>query len=150
MRKLTMIVCAAGLTAGLGACAHNKGGKGDNVSPDQQAAQAQQQASSNAQAALQNFQKNQQQYIQKSEQDLNQLDARIAAFRAQVPADESQRASHDAAVNTLEDNMHQSREKLNDLKTASLNDWDQKQRDFEQSLLTTRAAYDASAARMAH
>jgi len=151
MRRLTTILCAASMTAGLAACAHkDQGQKAPQMTPEQQAAQSQNQAAQSAQTALQNFQKSQQAYIQKSEQDLNQLDAKVAAFRAQAPTNPADKNAHDAAVNALEDNMNKSRQSLNTLKTANADSWEQDQRQFEQSLLTTRAAYDAASARMAH
>lgn len=149
MRKLTTTFCIVGVVGALGACAGKHKSEAKELSPEEQAMNQRQSSAQTAEKSAQGFESSKKDYLTKSQDDLNNLEAKIAAFKAQAPADPNQRQSHEDTVKTLEQDLAQARAKLKDVQDATVDHWSDAQRNFEQAILTANAAYDASS-RMAH
>jgi len=154
---MKMILCAAGVTASLAACTHNEKKAQEPVSAQQtaQTKQEQQQqqrtqAARDAQQAISAFETNKKQYIQTAENDLNQLAANAARLKANALSTRAGRQDNQATIDALDQQLGQAHGRLDQVKEAGVQDWEQAQQEFEQSLLTARAAYDAAQARVAH
>lgn len=152
MRYVTKAVLGLGIAASLAACQglKQKHEEKEPVSASEKAANERASAASETADAAQKFEESKADYIKKAEADLNQLEAKIAAFKAEAPTDQKDVEAHKAMTGSLEQNLTDSRTKLQQLQNATIDDWDAQQRNLEQSILTTRAAYDAAVARTAH
>lgn len=152
MRYSKTVVCAFSLVAGFAACTKDRANKSEQaeVSPEKQAMEQRRNAALGTQQAVQQFEQAKKDYMTKATDDLNKLEAQIATYKAQAPADENARAQHESGVQNLQSQLGDARTKLDQLRDASPEDWSTRQREVEQSILMTRAAYDATVAHTAH
>lgn len=137
------LIGIAALAVALGACAHRKE---KEPTPEERASQERHDAATGAASAVENFEHNKAAYLSRTENSVASLEAKIAAYKAAAPTDPTRREAYMANVASLEENLTNTKDKLEAVRGANINNWDQQQRQLEQSLLTTRAAYDAAAA----
>ncbi len=152
MRQIKVWVIGLGLGAMAAACTTMSREEADKpeVSAEERRLEERQSAAAQAGQAVTNFEKNKKEYIIRAENTLNSLEAKIAELKVMAPADPSERESHMSIVSSIEQNLTQARSNLQSLRGATPESWDGIQRQVEQSILTTRASYDAAAARLSH
>jgi len=144
------LVFALGLAFVLPACAHREKKQEEPQTATQGRLQERQQSAQGASQALQAFEQERKQYHEKADQQLNELEAQIAQLKVQAPAQPEEREAHREAVANLERRLADGRAALTQLDQARPEEWRSRQTAVEQSILTAQAAYDATAARMAH
>lgn len=101
-------------------------------------------------AAAADFENEKSVYIKAVSTAIRDLEMQIASYREQAPRAPDEREYYMNVVASLESNLADTKAKRDATKLVSKTDWDQAQRDVEQSLLATTAAVDAALQRTAH